>query len=286
MIIGNDRLQVIKNIEQAANQRDFTAKVELGDPVMTLAERRQLINDYWARQKTLKGQLNDRIGHVVLNGLSRTIVAGTEIKGVNHLRTLVSQGAIITANHFNQLDAVAINRLPQQFHQKMSIVIEDVNLKLPGILSYLMNYIGTIPLINSPSYLNHEFPQYLHQALDRHQWVLIFPEQEMWWNYRKPRKPQRGAYYFAAREGVPIISTFVELQALPKFEKGSRTFHQVKYVIHVLPIIYPNPSLSVDKNSKLMLTQDYQQKVTAYEEVYHRKLNYDFTSWDIAGWQK
>ena len=38
MIIGNNREQVIQNIKTAANNRDFTAKVEVGDPVMSLQQ--------------------------------------------------------------------------------------------------------------------------------------------------------------------------------------------------------------------------------------------------------
>lgn len=31
---------------------------------------------------------------------------------------------------------------------------------------------------------------------------------------------------------------------------------------------------------------DYQQKKQAYEKAYHKKLNYKFTDWDIAGYNK
>ena len=46
MIIGDNREQVIKNIQTAANKRDFTAKVEIGDPVMSLDERLKLVNNF------------------------------------------------------------------------------------------------------------------------------------------------------------------------------------------------------------------------------------------------
>ena len=79
-----------------------------------------------------------------------------------------------------------------------------------------MNYIGTIPLVNSANYIGNDFFDHLHTALDQEKWVLIYPEQEMWWNYRKPRKLQRGAYYFAAKQNVPIISIFVEIRNTEK----------------------------------------------------------------------
>lgn len=286
MIIGGDRQAVIANIEAAAKQRKFTAKVELGDPVMSLNERKALVADFWEHQQHFVSRLNNHLGHLLFNILARHLSATTEVKGLEQLKGLSKGGAIITANHFNQMDALAIKRLSQAAHRKLDIVIEDTNLMLPGFLRYLMNNIGTIPLVNSPSYINNSFSDHLHQQLTAKHWVLIFPEQEMWWNYRKPRKPQRGAYYFAAKEAVPVISTFVELQSLPQLEKSDPHFYQTKYIVHVLPTIKPDMTLSVDKRSKKMMEQDYQQKVAAYEQVYDKKLDYDFTPWDIAGWIK
>ena len=157
---------------------------------------------------------------------------------------------------------------------------------LPGFLRYLMNYVGTIPIVDSPHYIGNDFIKHLHNALDRDNWVLIYPEQEMWWNYRKPRKLQRGAYYFAAKQNVPIISTFVEIQDLPKLEKQDNNFYQTKYIVHVLPVIYPDLNLSEKESSTKMMEQDYKQKVAAYERIYGKKLNYDFSNDDIAGWRQ
>ncbi|TSO25590.1 lysophospholipid acyltransferase family protein [Lactobacillus sp. LL6] len=285
MIIGDNRDKVIENIKQAANNRNFTAKVEIGDPQMSLEERSKLVDDFWKKQNDLRSKLNNDIGRVMLSAFAHTLSASTEIKGLENLKNLPRGGAIVTANHFNQTDALTIKRLAQKCHHKLSIVIEDTNLMLPGFFKYLMNYIGTIPLVNSPSYIGSEFPKHLHDALEDNNWVLIFPEQEMWWNYRKPRKPQRGAYYFAAKQNVPIISTFVEIQATDKLEKNNDEFYQTKYIVHVLPTIYPDNTLNANLNSKRMMEQDYKQKVAAYEKIYGKKLDYDFTEWDIAGWR-
>ena len=43
-------------------------------------------------------------------------------------------------------------------------------------------------------------------------------EQEMWFNYRKPRPPKRGAYYYAAKFNVPIVSFFVEIRDMDEKE--------------------------------------------------------------------
>ncbi len=285
MIIGDNREQVIQNIENAVKSGNWNAKVEVGDPVLSLNESKDLVNNFWQEQKTIKGKINDRIGHLFFNSLTHFLTSSTTFTGLENLANLPQGGAIITANHFNQIDSLPIKHLANKTHHSLTIAIEDTNLKLPGILCYLMNYVGTIPLIQVPSYVGTEFPRHLHDALERNSWVLIFPEQEMWWNYRKPRELKRGAYYFAAKQNVPVISTFIEIQSTAKIEKNHPNFYQTKYVVHVLPPIFPDVKLTANENSKLMMKRDYQQKVAAYEKAYQRKLDLAFTPWDIAGWR-
>lgn len=285
MIFGDNREAVIKNIQKAANKRDFTAKAEIGDPQMTLDERLKLVNDYWKNRKSFSSKINNQIGHAMLTTFAKTLAGSTEFKGLENLNNLPIGGAIITANHFNQIDSLPIKLLANKTHHQLSIVIEDTNLMLPGFFRYLMNYVGTIPLVQSTSYIGNVFPKHLSNALAKNNWVLIYPEQEMWWNYRKPRKLQRGAYYFAAKQNVPVISLFIEIRDLPKIEKKDSNFYETKYIVHVLQPIFPDVSLSANENAHKMMEQDYQQKVAAYEKIYGKKLNYDFTDWDIAGWR-
>lgn len=285
MIFGDNREAVIKNIQKAANKRDFMAKAEIGDPQMTLDERLKLVNDYWKNRKSFSSKINNQIGHAMLTTFAKTLAGSTEFKGLENLNNLPIGGAIVTANHFNQIDSLPIKLLANKMHHQLSIVIEDTNLMLPGFFRYLMNYVGTIPLVQSASYIGNEFPKHLSNALAKNNWVLIYPEQEMWWNYRKPRKLQRGAYYFAAKQNVPVISLFIEISDLPKIEKKDSNFYETKYIVHVLQPIFPDVSLSANENAHKMMEQDYQQKVAAYEKIYGKKLNYDFTDWDIAGWR-
>lgn len=285
MIFGDNREAVIKNIQKAANKRDFTAKAEIGDPQMTLDERLKLVNDYWKNRKSFSSKINNQIGHAMLTTFAKTLAGSTEFKGLENLNNLPIGGAIVTANHFNQIDSLPIKLLANKMHHQLSIVIEDTNLMLPGFFRYLMNYVGTIPLVQSASYIGNEFPKHLSNALAKNNWILIYPEQEMWWNYRKPRKLQRGAYYFAAKQNVPVISLFIEIRDLPKIEKKDSNFYETKYIVHVLQPIFPDVSLSANENAHKMMEQDYQQKVAAYEKIYGKKLNYDFTDWDIAGWR-
>ena len=122
----------------------------------------------------------------------------------------------------------------------------------------------------------------VEDIISKNQFILIYPEQEMWFNYRKPRPLKRGAYYYAAKFNVPIISCFVEIKNIGK--KENKEFYKSKYVMHVLKPIYPDANKSIRENSIMMMNKDYEQKVEAYEKAYGKKIQYDFAYDDIAGW--
>lgn len=54
----------------------------------------------------------------------------------------------------------------------------------------------------------------------------------------------------------------------------------------ILKKIFPDPSKSIRHNMIAMRKQDYSQKKAAYEQIYHKKLTYEFHDDDIAGWRK
>ncbi len=285
MIIGKNREQVIKNIKHAANIGAFSAKVELDDPQISLQESLNLVNSFWEKQNKKTTKFNNYLATSIFSLLAHTITFSTKLEGLKNLNKVINAGAIITANHFNQLDALPIKKLADKKHKKLNIVIEDTNLKLPGFLGYMMRHVDTIPLVKTPNYIAKTFDKHLQQALNNRHWVLIYPEQEMWWNYRKPRIPHRGAYFLAAKHGVPIIPIFTELQSRGQIEKSNPNFSKVKYVTHILRPIFPRPNLNTNQASKMMMNKDYQQKVLIYEKIYKKKLNYKFTPKDIAGFQ-
>jgi len=130
--------------------------------------------------------------------------------------------------------------------------------------------------------MSDRFAPMLKELLDKNNYVLIYPEQEMWFNYRKPRPLKRGAYYYAAKFNVPVISCFVEFCDLEELDTAE--FHKVQYVMHILPPIFSDPAKTVRENSIAMCMQDYRQKKTAYEAAYRKPLDYRFEPDDIAGW--
>lgn len=277
------REPVINNIKKAVAAGDFHRKVEVNDPNVSRADIDQILTDYVREQPTLRFKTKQLVARHYLSLLTDAINWRTEIVGLNNLSGLHG-GAIVTSNHFSPFENTAIRKaIRKAGYKKLAIVSQASNNEMTGILGFFMNYADVIPIANSLNYLGHEFPKLLKKQLDNGVPILIYPEQEMWYNYRKPRPPQRGAYFYAATFNVPIISCFIEIIDLNK--PASEAFNKVRYRVHILKPIFPNPTMSVRQNSLAMMQQDYQQKKDAYQEAYHIPLTYTFQPHDIAGWR-
>ena len=156
---------------------------------------------------------------------------------------------------------------------------------MTGVIGFLMNYADTIPISAEPRYLARDFLSILKERLiDKKHAILLYPEQEMWFNYRKPRPPKNGAYFYAAKLNIPIISCFVEMVDMA--EDDTAEFKKVKYILHVLDVLYPDQNKTVKENTESLGVLDYSLKKACYEKVYGKELTYDFECTDIAGWKE
>ena len=282
MIFGGEKGQVIEKIRQASQEGDFHAKVELGDPCLTAKGREELLSRFVEEQGKLGFRLKRFGARRITDVLTWYTNRDTEILGLENLKG-VPRGAIITSNHFSPIDNGVIRfGLKAAGWERVRIVAQETNLAMPGLVGFLMNYSDTLPVSGDRQYMAREFQRLLKEELDRGRPVLIYPEQEMWFHYRKPRPFKRGAYHYAAKFDVPIVSCFVEIQEKGKMD--TEEFRQVRYVLHILPPIYPEPGKGLRENSAAMCQIDYQQKREAYQKAYGRPLDYAFTSHDIAGW--
>lgn len=285
-MITPNRGAVIRNIQKELVAGNYNAKVEVDDPVYTKEMREEVLVRYLRMRETTLFKLYNRAAGRMLDLITWIQNNDTRIIGFEKLKEIrqMKQGAIITSNHFNPVENTAIRLLSQKMKRgKLYIVSQDTNLAMKGIFGFFMNYVDVIPISKDMDYMKNHFDYLLHEALfKKGQNVLIYPEEEMWFNYRKPRPPKRGAYYYAAKHGVPVIPCFMEIRELQKMERAC--FHKVRYILHVLEPIFPDPDLSVRQNSLWMAKTDYRQKIEAYENAYHKKMTYDFSVWDIAGW--
>ena len=281
MIIGGSKKEVIKNIQKNILENELSKKVEVGDPILTDEEINKVLNNFFENKNKKDYKLKKKAAIRIVKK-STKYIDNIEVIGIEKLKNLdLSQGAIITNNHFNPLDSYASRKVTSLLNKKLYIVIEDTNLAIPGTVGFLMNYLDVLPVSKSPSYLIKTFMPELKKILNEGYIVLIYPEEEMWFNYRKPRPCKRGAYQFASLNKVPIISCFTEIVDLNIPDNDE--FNKVKYIVHVLDPIIPDPNKTDRQNSIDMADIDYRQKKEAYKKAYNQELTYNFANNDIAG---
>lgn len=276
------REEVIANICRCAQRGDLNAKVEVDDPQLTVGERRALVEGFVAQYPTRGYRLKNRVARGIADLATWMVNRGTEVEGFEKVAG-IGGGAIVTSNHFSPVDNTVVRSMVRRTgRRRMPVVGQESNLAMPALFGFLMRYADIIPISADPHYMARGFEGMLRKEIDEGNFVLMYPEQEMWFNYRKPRPGKRGAYHYAAKLGVPVVSCFVEIQ--DRDDLQAPDFVEVGYVMHVLDPIYPDPAKGVRENSVEMCERDYRQKVEAYERVYGRKLDYSFSPDDIAGW--
>lgn len=282
MIIGDQREKVISNIASAAAAEAFHNKVEVSDPVLTPEQAKAIVQNYLSHRKTAAYKCKAWTARRIANCSTRLLNRDTQIVGLEKMEAITG-GAILTSNHFSPLDNTVVRRLTQTLGKKrINIISQQTNFAMEGTIGFLMNYADTIPLSDEPHYMMRQLPEILEELVSKDEFILIYPEKEMWFNYRKPRPLMRGAYHFAARLNCPVVSCFVEMQDEEAMD--TPRFHKIRYVLHILDILLPDPRKSVRENSILLCQQDYELKKAAYEQAYGKELRYDFEPGDIAGW--
>ena len=284
MIIGGSKKEVVANIKNAADNGRFNDKVEIGDPELDSTKRKKLLGKYVKQRNEIPYHYRNWLARRIVDFITFGVNANTKVVGAEKIKHIKS-GAIITSNHFNPVDTTIVRYgIKKARKYRMFIISQDTNFAMKGLVGFLMRYADEIPISKDKDYMNRHFYRTLNNLLvNKHEYILIYPEQEMWLNYRKPRPPKRGAYLYAAKFNVPIISCFVEMVDTDKDD--TEEFKKVKYVLHILDPIYPDPEKNERDNSFDMMRRDYMQKKEAYEKAYGKPLEYAFEPSDIAGWK-
>lgn len=283
MILGGDRKAVIENIKRCAENGLFHDKVELNDPVLTPKENKAITDAYLENRNHFSYKIKTSIGVFMAKTAAKMINKDTSIVGMEKIPDDLG-GVIITSNHFSPLENTVIRHLVTKLgRKKLGIVSQTSNFAMGGTIGFLMNYADTIPISTDPRYLARDFLSVLKERLvEKKQAILLYPEQEMWFNYRKPRPPKNGAYFFGSKLNIPILSCFVEIRDTEKDDAPE--FKKVRYILHILGVLYPDKNKSVKDNIEELSAADYSLKKECYEAVYGKNLTYEFEPSDIAGW--
>lgn len=265
---------VKNNIERSLREGELNSKVMVNDHLVTSFERQRYILPYDNTKRKLTSKLNRTVATTIVNSITRKINKTTKIIGLEHLAAFDGGGAIITSNHFSPVDSTIIRYLTNRIgkKRKLSIVVAESNIFMKGKLGWLLKSVNTMPFTNDLTYLEQNFNPSFKKRLDQGHLILFYPEQEMWPGYTKPRNLKPGAYHYASKYEVPIIPTFVTMERIEGV---------IHYTLHIYPLLYPNPSLSLKENKEKMMAADFQYKKHCYESVYKKRLTYDFSESDL-----
>ena len=196
-----------------------------------------------------------------------------EVRGIENFRA-VKGGKIVTCNHFSICDHYAVwVALRESMGGKMlyKIIREGNYTNPPKPFGILMRHCNTLPLSSQASTMK-KLLRAIKELLGRGETILIYPEQSMWWNYRKPKPLQDGAFSLAVRNNTPVVPVFITMEDSDVLD-GDGFFVQ-EYTIHILPAIYPDSTLTGREAKEKMRKENYEAWVKTYEDFYKMPLKY------------
>ena len=196
-----------------------------------------------------------------------------EVRGIENFAA-VRGGAIVTCNHFSVCDNYAVwLALRDSMNGRMlyKVIREGNYTNPPKPFGLFMRHCNTLPLSSQTATMK-KFLQAVKVLLARGETILIYPEQSMWWNYRKPKPLQDGAFTLAVRNNTPVVPIFITMENSDTLDGDG--FYVQEYTIHILPAIYPDKSLCGAMAKEKMRKANYEAWVRVYEDFYQKPLVY------------
>ena len=198
-----------------------------------------------------------------------------QINGIENLQN-VKSGAMLTCNHFNPFDSFAIEKAFRTSgvskRKKLYKVIREGNYtNFPGLYGFFFRNCDTLPLSSNRRTMV-EFVKAVDTILKRGDFILIYPEQSLWWNYKKPKPLKNGGFKLAARNKVPIIPIFITMEDSNIL--GEDGFPVQEYTINIEKPIYPDENLNEKQNTEIMKNKNYEVWKKVYEDFYKIPLEY------------
>lgn len=272
---SQDRLKVLKEIEILEKEGKFDIDVEDDPPTIVLTPEDI---DYLRTTMTskIKRIFANKVGERFLDNLlknNKLIIK--EINGIENLQK-VKTGAIVTCNHFNPFDCFTIEKVfrlsGQAKTRKLHKVIREGNYtNFPGFYGFLFRNCDTLPLSSNKRTMV-EFMKAVDIILQKGDFILIYPEQSMWWNYRKPKPLKHGAFKMAVRNNVPVIPIFITMRDSDII--GDDGFPIQEYTVNISKPIYTDENLSPRENTEEMLNKNFEVWKNIYEDFYGIPLEY------------
>ena len=270
-----DRLAVLARIEQLEKEGKFDVDAEEDPPTLPL-EPNEI--DYLRVKPSSKAKvkLSYALAAKFVDGLlkDKKLIL-KEIRGMENLNGLKS-GAILTCNHFNPFDCFTVEQLFRISEhngkkQLFKVIREGNYTNFPGFYGFLFRNCNTLPLSQNKKTM-YNFLKAVDTILRRGDFILIYPEQSLWWNYRKPKPLKNGAFKFAAKNHVPVLPIFITMEDSDTY--GPDGFPIQEYTVFIEKPIYPGDNLTEREQVTAMRDENYAVWKRVYEEFYGIPLEY------------
>ncbi len=212
-----------------------------------------------------------RLADVALLHFSRDLKI--KLEGTENLEKLdKNRGVIITSNHFSKFENLCVMKVAKKIkgHHRFWRVIKGNNVFICGIIGFFMKHCDTLPLSTNLQ-TTRLFRDAVSKILSDGGAVLIYPEQAMWWNYRKPRPHREGAGFYATKNNVPILPLFVTMEDQEgRFDEAG--YPKQAYTVHIMPPIYPDENKSLRDNEENLVKENERLCREMYEKTYGVKM--------------
>ncbi len=210
------------------------------------------------------------------NSVRKNKIIIKDVTGLENLENLTT-GGIITSNHFNPFEVFSVEKVFRKSKQgkkhKIYAVIREGNYtNFPGLYGFIFRNCDTLPLSSNHQTMR-KFYDAVETILNKGDFILIYPEQSMWWNYQKPKPLKNGAYRFAVKHNVPIIPFFITTKESEYLDDAG--FPVLEYYIHIEKPIYKDDALSDRENIQNMKVKNFNVWKNIYEEFYNKPLSYE-----------
>ena len=177
-----DRIAILQKIKQYERAGRFDEDVEDDPPAPVLMpDDIDYLNN--SRTKRAKTKVAFKLAHRLVDIKDKKLII-KEIRGIENFKNLQS-GALITCNHFNAFDSFAIQlayEAADQPNRTFYRVIREGNYtNFPGFYGFLMRHCNTLPLSSNLETMKKFFDA-TNTLLKECNFVLVYPEQSMWWN--------------------------------------------------------------------------------------------------------
>lgn len=269
---SKERLLLLAKIEELERQRLFDQDVE-NDPESKILMPKDIKYLNKSPIAVIKRNIAYRSAIRYFNkAVKNKQIIIKDIIGIENLSSV--EGAIITCNHFNPFDSFIMQHIfwLSKHKKRMYRIIKEGNYtSFKGFYGFLMRNCDTLPLSSHPATMK-KFYKATTQALKEKNCILVYPEQSMWWNYRKPKPLKNGAFHLAVKNNVPVVPIFITLEDSKII--GDDGFPVQIHTAHIGAPIFPDETLSKIEAIEKMKEQTFEFNKNVYEKFYQKPLKY------------